>query len=48
MIRRHIPKGENIDKILKKELKAIEKWINNYPRKIFNYESAEERYRLEI
>ena len=30
------------------ERQEIEYWRNNYPRKIFNYESAEERYRLEI
>ena len=36
MIRIHIAKGENIDKILKKELKSIEKLINNYPRNIKN------------
>lgn len=48
MIRRHIPKGENINNILKKELKQIELWVNKYPRKIFNYESAEDQFKKEL
>lgn len=42
MIRRFIPKGSDIGKITKKEIKRIEQWINNYPRRIFNYQSANE------
>jgi len=42
MIRRFIPKGTDISKISEKELKEIEKWMNNYPRKILGYRSASE------
>lgn len=35
MIRRFIPKGTSISSILKKDIKKIEIWINNYPRRIF-------------
>jgi IS30 family transposase len=40
LIRRFIPKGFNIDKLLKSDVKRIESWMNNYPRKIFGYKSA--------
>lgn len=40
LIRRFIPKGTDIGKISKSAIKAIEKWINNYPRRIFGYKSS--------
>ena len=40
MIRRFIPKGTDISKISNKEIKKIEKWMNNYPRKILGYRTA--------
>jgi len=42
LIRRFIPKGTDISKISKAKIKSIEKWINNYPRRIFGYKSAKE------
>jgi transposase, IS30 family len=42
MIRRFIPKGSNIGKISKMKIRKIEQWINNYPRRIFGYQSANE------
>ncbi|MCK5492918.1 MAG: IS30 family transposase, partial [Candidatus Omnitrophica bacterium] len=42
MIRRFIPKGTDISKISDKEIKRIENWMNNYPRKILGYKSANE------
>ena len=44
LIRRFIPKGSNIDKYSDKEIKEIEDWINNYPRKIFGYKTANKVY----
>ena len=44
MIRRKIPKGESIEPYSKKEIQAIEDWINSYPRKILNGKSANEVY----
>lgn len=35
MIRRWIPKGDDIGLYTKKEIATIETWINNYPRSIF-------------
>ena len=36
LIRRWIPKGSDIGKYSNKEIKAIQEWINEYPRKLFD------------
>jgi IS30 family transposase len=40
LIRRFVPKGTNIEKLTKQDIKRIEHWINNYPRRMFGYKSA--------
>jgi len=40
MIRRFIPKGTDIHDVSEKEIKEIEIWMNNYPRKKLGYKSA--------
>jgi len=40
LIRRFVPKGSDIGKLTTRDLKRIEHWINNYPRRIFAYKSA--------
>ena len=40
MIRRFIPKGSNIADYSEKEIKRIQHWINNYPRRILGGLSA--------
>ena len=42
ILRRFVPKGTDIGKLTVKELQQIEDWVNNYPRKIFGYKSANE------
>ena len=42
LIRRFVPKGTNINKLTKTEIRRIEHWMNNYPRRIFGYKSANE------
>lgn len=42
MIRRFFPKKTNFDMVTKKQLQFVQDWINNYPRKIFDYQSANE------
>lgn len=42
IIRRFVPKGENIINFSKKEIKGIERWMNNYPRKSLGYKSAKQ------
>jgi IS30 family transposase len=39
-IRRFIPKGSDISKYTNQQLKAIETWLNTYPRRILNGISA--------
>jgi len=40
ILRRFVPKGTDIGKLTPTELQRIEVWINNYPRRIFGYKSA--------
>lgn len=48
LIRRHIPKGVNFDGKTSGEIKQIEDWINNYPRALLNWRTAEECYQEEL
>ena len=48
MVRRHIPKGTNFDNIQKSEVKSMEEWINNYPRKRLNYRTSNQAYAEEL
>lgn len=40
LIRRFIPKGSDIDDFSHKEIAMIQDWMNNYPRGIFGYKTA--------
>jgi len=42
LIRRFVPKGTNIGKLSNKDVKRIERWINNYPRRMFGYKSSKQ------
>lgn len=42
IIRRFIPKGTGIAQISEKEIESIQNWMNNYPRKILGYRTANE------
>jgi len=42
IIRRFIPKGKDIGLFDKSEIKDIERWMNNYPRKSLGYASAKQ------
>jgi IS30 family transposase len=44
LIRRFIPKGSDISAIEDEEIKRIEHWMNNYPRRIFDYRNANDVY----
>lgn len=44
LIRRFVPKGSDISKLTLKEVKRIQYWMNNYPRKIFGYRTANDIY----
>ena len=40
LIRKFIKKGEDIGNLPVAYIKRVEKWINNYPRRIFAYKNA--------
>ena len=42
LIRRFVPKGSDIGKLTEKDVRRIENWINNYPRRILGYKSAKQ------
>jgi len=42
ILRRFIPKGTDIGKLTEEELQRIEEWVNNYPRRIHGYKTANE------
>lgn len=48
MIRKYIPKGTNFDDKTNEDLKFIQEEINNYPRGIFNYKSANDMFIEEL
>ena len=41
LIRRFFPKGTDFKKLTKKQIKKLEKWINQYQRKLFEGKTAE-------
>lgn len=44
LIRRWIPKGTPIENYTRDEIRKIEEWINNYPRKLFGGKTANEQF----
>ncbi len=48
MIRRKHPKGTNFATVSSTIIKETEEWINNYPRKIFNFRSAAEVFESHV
>lgn len=48
LIRRFYKKKTSFKKCTQKDIMILEKWINNYPRKIFGYDTAENRYIEEL
>ena len=42
LIRRFIPKGSDIGKYSKEDIKNINRWMNRYPRKLFKWKTAHE------
>ncbi len=48
LVRRHIPKGDDMDKYSQADVKDIEAWMNDYPRRIFGGETSRERFEKEL
>ena len=48
LIRRFFPKGTNFDNVTKEQIKEVEKWMNDYPRKILGWRSAADLFAGEL
>jgi len=48
LIRRFIPKGKCLAEISAKTINRIQQWINNIPRKILGYQTAQEAFLKEL
>lgn len=48
LIRRKIAKGINFDDKTIEDIQKVEEWVNNYPRKIFKYETSQMRFDREL
>ena len=44
LLRRFIPKGTDLNNLTENKLQSYEDWVNNYPRRILNYMTANEAY----
>ncbi|MBQ7293883.1 MAG: IS30 family transposase [Clostridia bacterium] len=44
MVRRHYPKGCDFSKVTQKQVTKLQNWINDYPRKLFNYSSSSDLF----
>ncbi len=42
MLRRWFPKGTDFGKVSKKQIAAIQNWMNSYPRKVLNWKTPDE------
>ncbi|QRG86046.1 IS30 family transposase [Bulleidia sp. zg-1006] len=47
-IRRWFKKGESLNDISKIKVKMVEEWMNDYPRKLFNFRTPKELFEEEI
>ena len=48
LIRRHIPKGVVFDDMTKTEVKKMQDWMNNYPRRLLNKKTSGEVFEKEL
>lgn len=44
LVRRHYPKGVSFERVTAADIRKLEKWVNNYPRGIFNYHCSAELF----
>lgn len=44
LVRRFYPKGTDFTKVKKSDIKKLETWINNYPRRMFDYYSSNDLF----
>ena len=44
LVRRFYPKGTDFTKVKSSDIRRLEKWINNYPRRMFDYYSSKDLF----
>lgn len=47
-IRRLVPKGTNLAKFTNEDVKRLEYWVNNYPRKVLNFATSQELFDMHV
>lgn len=48
MIRRKYPKGTSFNNLSEEDIQEVEDWVNDYPRRMFNYKSSKDLYKEEM
>ncbi len=48
LIRRHLPKGTDFGNLTRNDVKRIEKWINEYPRELFDGKNSNYMFQREM
>ena len=48
LIRRHAPKGTDLDQLTPENVKDIQRWMNNYPRRLLGYRTAGDLFLREL
>lgn len=48
LVRRKVPKGTNFDDRTEDDIQEVENWINNYPRLLFGWETAQMQFDKEL
>lgn len=44
LVRRHYPKGTSFERVTIRDVEKLQTWINNYPRKMFDFHTADELF----
>ena len=48
LIRRHYPKGTNFDHLIRSQVRKLQDWINDYPRRMFNGKTSDKMFEGEL
>lgn len=47
-IRRKLPKGTNLAFVTEEQVKAVEEWVNAYPREVLGFATSEELFNEQL
>ena len=48
LVRRHYPKGVSFERVSAADIRKLEKWVNHYPRGIFNFHCSAELFEAHL